>query len=244
MLLNEQKYTNKNRLYYRGLKKEDLTKKGFNETYLTTNIVYALSYAKINGIIEVYRLKNEANIFNMKSKQDEANLRKYCNSHMNQYKDYLKTFEKLKDNDWSKVMGGTLLRQPLIIAIKTLGYDGYFNYEIDGNFFNETKKYFWNIYEKPHVNFPSIAIFNDDIIEKVDTLKGEKLLENEKIKKINSQEKGFALSFKPKDNSFDFVKNNTLTLSDEEINKIIKMKNLNKEQVDVYLESLRWDLGY
>lgn len=241
MLISEQKYTNKNRIYYRGLKEEDLAKKGFKEIYLTTNVVYALSYATINGTIEAYHLKDSLNIFNMRSKQDEANLRKFCNSHIGQYKNYLKLFDNLKNNDWSEIVGGSVIRQPLIIAIKSLGYDGYFNYEIDSRYFELTKKYFWNTYEKAHVNFPAIAIFDESKIEKVDILRADKILQNEKIKKINQQEKGFVLSLKEK--NFNLIKEKTLTLTDEEITKILKMKSLSEEQISLFLENLRWNLG-
>jgi hypothetical protein len=243
MLISEQKYTNKNRIYYRGLKAKDLSKKGFEEIYLTTDIVYALSYAGINGLIEVYRLKDTSNIFNMRSKTDEANLKKFCQSHYQQYGNYLKYLEALKNNDWSNLVGGALNRQPIIIAIKSLGYDGYFNYEIDNDFFQNTKDYFWNIYNKPHVNFPAVAIFNNDAIEKIDTLTTAKILQNEKIKKINLQEKKFALCSKVKGR--DFIKKNTLTLTNDEIDNILNCgKNLSEEQVNNFYEILRWDIGY
>lgn len=104
MLINEQKYTNKNRLYYRELRNN--SQKGFQEIYLTNSPIYALSYAGINGQIDIYKFKESANIFNMRCKEDEAKLRKFCQTHFNQYGDYLKLFDKLKDNS-----------RPLIIAI-------------------------------------------------------------------------------------------------------------------------------
>ena len=65
MLINEQKYANKNRLYYRGLADNDKSAKFYKETYLTTRLIYALAYSfGLKGIVEVYRLKDTANIFN------------------------------------------------------------------------------------------------------------------------------------------------------------------------------------
>ena len=73
MLISEQKYANKNRLYYRGLANNDKSSKFYKETYLTTRLIYALAYSfGLKGIVEVYRLKDTANIFNMRSKTDES----------------------------------------------------------------------------------------------------------------------------------------------------------------------------
>ena len=120
MLISEQKYTNKNRLYYRGLADNDKSVKFYKETYLTTRLIYALTYSfGLNGIVEVYRLKDTANIFNMRSKTDEGRLGKFCQEH--KMSKYLKYFEILKNNDWLHVLGED--RQNLINAIKSMGYD-------------------------------------------------------------------------------------------------------------------------
>ena len=55
MLISEQKYANKNRLYYRGLADNDKSSKFYKETYLTTRLIYALAYSfGLKGIVEVY----------------------------------------------------------------------------------------------------------------------------------------------------------------------------------------------
>ena len=114
MLINEQKYANKNRLYYRGLADNDKSAKFYKETYLTTRLIYALAYSfGLKGIVEVYRLKDTANIFNMRSKTDEGNLRKFCQEH--KMSKYLKHFETLKNNDWLHILGDD--RQKLINGI-------------------------------------------------------------------------------------------------------------------------------
>ena len=103
MIISEQKYTNRNRLYYRGLTEYDESSKLYRETYLTTRLIYALAYSfGLKGIVEVYRLKDTANIFNMRSKQDEGNLRVFCHNHG--MSKYLKYFDKLKNNDWLGVL--------------------------------------------------------------------------------------------------------------------------------------------
>lgn len=75
MLISEQKHTNKNRIYYRGLRNNDLNNKQYLETYLTTSLTYSFACSGLGGVIESYRLKDTANIFNMRSKLDEGKLR-------------------------------------------------------------------------------------------------------------------------------------------------------------------------
>ena len=157
MIISEQKYTNKNRLYYRGLADDDKNSKFYKETYLTTRLIYALAYSfGLSGIVEVYRLKDTANIFNMRSKTDEGNLRRFCQEH--KMSKYLKYFETLKNNDWLHVLGED--RQKLINAIKSMGYDGYFNSEIDESRYEELKNSSFCNFSALQIKSPSVAIFN------------------------------------------------------------------------------------
>lgn len=60
MILGEQKYKNRNRIYYHGFQKDfDESKKLFDGFYLTTSKLYAAVYAKRDGFIKAYRLKDE-----------------------------------------------------------------------------------------------------------------------------------------------------------------------------------------
>ena len=226
MLIKEQKYSNKNRFYYRGLRKEDLSYKKFDEIYLTNNFIYALAHSKISGTVNVYTLKETANIFNMKSKSDEGKLRKYCQKNP-LLKNYTYFFEKLKDNDWSYTLKGDYARQFLIEAIKKLGYDGYFNYEIDKEYYDEIKKYDWAGYSSLSVHSPSVCIFNEDSLIKVDSLSGDKLLKSDFIKKIKkSEEEVIKSNIKFFiENTFKVLRNRILTLSDEELKDAIKKYN-------------------
>lgn len=126
MILSEQKYTNLNRLYYRGLSKDG--GRGYRETYFTTDFLYALAYAGLEGEILVCHLKQTADIFNARSAADLGKLRNFVRQ-QNEYGVYTKYLEKLKDEDWLELMGVSG-RKGLLGALRFLGYDGYFNFEI------------------------------------------------------------------------------------------------------------------
>lgn len=127
MLISEQKHTNLNRIYYHGKIKN--RKENLEEFYLTTKFAYAFLYSSgyMYGEIEEYKLKKVANIFNARCVTDEGNLRKFCQK---KAPNILKYIDLLKENDWMKIRDPSL-RQDLIFIIKFLGYDGYFNFEID-----------------------------------------------------------------------------------------------------------------
>lgn len=251
MLINEQKYTNKYRIYYRGIRTNDVSQKNFKEIYLTTKFPYALSYAKMDGIVEEYCLKDTANIFNMKCKTDEGKLRVFCQNHYQQYGNYLKCFEELKENDWGKTLGLDG-RIALIIAIKSLGYDGYFNYEIDENFYKEIRKYPWCRFSELQIKSPAIAIFNENAIKKITSYNKTNFTKFDIFNKIKKEEKKSVLSDaydKNEEEAFKLLRNRILTLSDEELKKQIKLShtenniNLQEERIKNYEEVLKERFG-
>lgn len=79
MILTEQKYKKLNKNYYHGQEclNRDPTVSKFNCFYLSTDPYYSFQYAKQNGYIKVYHLKQELNICNLKSKKDTLMLEKY-----------------------------------------------------------------------------------------------------------------------------------------------------------------------
>lgn len=252
MLITEQKYTNKYRIYYRGIKADDISRKNFKEIYLTTKFPYALAYSKMNGVIEEYCLKDTANIFNMKCKTDESKLRVYCQNHYQQYGNYLKCFEELKNNDWGSLLGIDN-RTALIIAIKSLGYDGYFNYEIDKNYYEETKDYCWCRFSELQIKSPAVAIFNENAIKKISSYNKTNFTKFDIFNKIKKEEKIYVLKAAyDKNNAFELLRNRILTLSNDELKKQIELsqtdKNINfqKERKEIYEQYLkeRFDNNY
>lgn len=246
MIIKEQRYTNLNRIYYHGqIPGFDNNQKRFSEFYLTTKFLYSLTYAYNEnhnfGKVELYRLNQFANIFNAKSKTDEANFRKYL---QNSFPECLRCIEQLKENDWSTISGGDENRKKLLHSVKQLGYDGYFNYEIDKDSIDELHSYDIFKFSDLVVKSPSIGIFNKDILEKVfeyDENNIEKYpefdkLKNEEIEYVNSLAKRSILKYKDnfdEDMFIDNVSKLCVLLSKEEIFNIVE--NINLEDLKEYL---------
>lgn len=188
MLISEQKYTNLNRIYYHGQIenfKEDF--RIFDEFYLTNTFMYAMYYAfdkehNFGKIIE-YRLREKINIFNMKSKKDEGTLRVYLHNHN---PELIKYIEKLKNNDWSTLLKSN--RQVLINIIKSLGYDGYFNYELDKNSVDALHKKGIFKYSDLVLKSPSIGIFNKNILTQVNVWNKNNISKNVNYSNIKERE--------------------------------------------------------
>lgn len=224
MILSEQKYSNLNKIYYRGLKNKNDNYRKYDEIYLTTKFLYAFAYAGFSGIVKQYRLRKEANIFNMKCKTDEANLRKYCQS-KSYLSGYLKYFEKLKENDWSVITGGDYYRQSLVNAIKNLGYDGYFNYEIDKEYYELCKDYPWFNLSELQIKSPAIAIFNENALQELPSLQGENLKSSIQIKQIREIEKSYILK-----KSGNVERRQIISFTDKEFDDLIKIAKSDKNR--------------
>lgn len=226
MILSEQKYTNTNKLYYRGLSEYNEKNKFCEEVYLSTRLIYSLAYSfGLKGVVEVYRLKKTANIFNMRSKQDEGKLRKFCQSQG--MMKYLKYFEKLKNNDWLGVLGEDRIK--LVNAIKLLGYDGYFNFEIDRDRYEKLRNNSFCNFSDLQVHSPSIAIFDvHKTCERVAVYSKKEDFEKEpEIKKIKQQELDYVNNFWKKTNeeTFGVLRKRIVTLTNEELKETIKKVN-------------------
>lgn len=248
MLISEQKYSNKNRLYYHGkIKDFDASKSSFEELYLTTKKTYALPYAGRNGVVEVYHLKDEANIFNMKSFKDEAAFRKFCQTYR---PDFLWSIDLLKERDWASI-GGDELRNSFIEIVRFLKYDGYFNYEIDEQGRKSLHKIGIFKFKKDDLHSPAIAIFNKNKVEKIDELRVSDIVDHsEELKYVRDEMLNSAIS---KKFSIEYFKkimmSQTITVSEDDIDNIrsqITQKDLNDriESIEKYAESLMKRFNY
>lgn len=175
--MNEQKYTNLNRIYYHGYREDNPQLKSCDqyEFYITTSFLYAASYAGKEGYVEAFKLKQEANILNLKSKKDYELLNKYK---MNP--------SSLIGRDWFSYFNGDFYkRNEYLKKLKNLGYDGYFNYEIDDELVWHSiiaNKCINTLYKQS----PSIGIFNKNILQKIETINNP--TKDERIKQYKSLE--------------------------------------------------------
>jgi len=117
MILNEQKYSNKNRLYYHGSDTKTFDKKRFDLIFLTTDLFYALEYTTTFDVF-VVTLRAPLNIFNARSKMDLHRLSGKITLNDGQ-------IDILRNRDWFN----TNIRKEIFETIKNLGYDGVFNFE-------------------------------------------------------------------------------------------------------------------
>lgn len=118
--LNEQRFANRNKIWYRG---RDVVDNGFEHwgcLYLTSKVVYAYNYAISNGFVEERVLTNTPlNIFNANSTKDFHLARKYFGEYY---------ANQMKSEDWYSLLGeGT--RQNFLDKLKMLKCDGFFNFE-------------------------------------------------------------------------------------------------------------------
>ena len=183
MLIQEQLHKNLYRSYFRGYvdgydKKKAIFK---NFSYYTTSPLYALYYAKKynNWTVSEYKLKDQVNIFNARSKKDFFALHKYLIDNSEHY--FISKIEDLKYRDWSGLLGDEK-REELLNIIKHLGYDGFFNFEYDKKLKNIiTYIYRSDDFPKTDMN-PAIGVINDNIFIKVKDYNSlEELLSLDKV---------------------------------------------------------------
>lgn len=183
MLIQEQLHKNLYRSYFRGYvdgyDKEKAIFKNFS--YYTTSPLYALYYAKKynNWTVSEYKLKDQVNIFNARSKKDFFALHKYLIDNNEHY--FISKIEDLKYRDWSGLLGDEK-REELLNIIKRLGYDGFFNFEYDKKLKNIiTYIYRSDDFPKTDMN-PAIGVINDNIFIKVKDYNSlEELLSLDKV---------------------------------------------------------------
>ena len=203
MIIREQKLKNFDRIYYHGkvagFKKEE---RKFSEFYLTTNIYYAVMYAKRGGTVEKYQLKEIADIFNANSHTDERIFRDYCIEHNNIAYKYL---THLKNCDWCGI-DDDKYRDKLIDIVKELGYDGFFNYELDENL----RRVFHNAgvfqFDGKEPRYPAIGLFNEDMVTKKAEYKIEDIIQIENEKSCVVSDVILALSKNINLSAEDFLK--------------------------------------
>lgn len=168
MLIQEQFHKNLYRSYFRGYESRYDKKKAIfkNFSYYTTSSVYALYYAKKhkNWKVSEYKLKDQVNIFNARSKKDFFALHKYLIDNNEHY--FISKIEDLKHRDWSGLFGDEK-REELLNIIKLLGYDGFFNFEYDKKLKHKiTTFYRSDDYPRTDDN-PAIGVINDNVFIKV-----------------------------------------------------------------------------
>lgn len=130
MILDEQKHKNLYRRYYQGrIKDYDFSKASFKGwPYLTTQPIYAYFYAKDGGKVSEFVLKTGINVFNANCDTDFYKLKRYAIENDVTWLNY-DIIERLKTEDWSYVFDGDDKRLEVLDILKSLGYDGFFNYE-------------------------------------------------------------------------------------------------------------------
>lgn len=235
MILDEQKHKNLYRKYYQGKRLDYSSSKCTfrNEDYFTTQPMYAYYYATKdtnNGVVTEYVLKNGINVFNAQCKTDLFKLHKYAVDNNVHWLDMSK-IERLKLEDWTYVLRGDDKRGILIEIIKTLGYDGFFNYEYTENM---KKELLGKGYPIPNVlpKEPAIGIFKEGIFIKVRDFKNLKsILSLDSAQKYKcTEQEGLFKKVKtylsdgimPENYIIKHCKQiSTLSLSKEEVNDIV-----------------------
>lgn len=165
MILNEQKFTNKSKIFYHGQVKKNSSEKdaNFNCFFITNNFMYAVPYTKGRGrdigVIEKYRLARTINVFNPRNSVDLGFLKKKLN--MNNSKWQILVPQLIK-SDW--IQNTVIDRKKIIKCIKQLGYDGFVNWEsIHKDDYNLSFPDYYN-------NSMSIGVFNKDSLQKIGVL--------------------------------------------------------------------------
>lgn len=158
--ISEQRHSNLRREYYHGFHALDPALKSCEEFYLTASFIYAASYAGRKGKVEVYHLKRAANIFNLRCESDFNALQEKVSFDLS----------KLRDGDWLSFFKGSLReRRELLDIIESLGYDGYFNKEVDRELVKHSVAAGCEA-DLKLLSSPSVGIFNKDCLEKVETV--------------------------------------------------------------------------
>lgn len=261
MKYEEQLYKNLNRVYYHGKIKNYNGEKRFDKelTYLTTDFMYALWYAKKDGCIESYTLKKPINIFNSRSAKDFDKLISLNSSimHFSQ-----KVLYRLKDEDWNYVFlteyNEPEFKAAVFKVLYDAGYDGFFNFEFSKNMAKKIS--FDSYFSRMSLDdkTPAIGVIDMKNFIKVDELHGLKDFEtNDAFIKYKTLERsylkndiGIAL-----DDGFtcDDIVNNmiieSLATSDEEIINLVNSfsyKNYKEEQnkfLKIFNEYVRYNVN-
>lgn len=191
MILNEQKYTNLNKIYYHGSRTGKLEKEdsNFDLFYLTHNFEYAALFAcdsdnPLKGKVFQFTLKQGLNIFNAYSKKDVDTLKLFI------FKNKIEIDKKwysrgLQTEDWNYIFGYTPYKHTLIDCIQNCGFDGFFNYE-----WTETYKKKFDIERGEKMSTAlSIGVFDIEKLTKCGVLSYDDYFQFEGFKKEYNEER-------------------------------------------------------
>ena len=134
-----------------------------------------------------------------------------------------------------------------------MGYDGYFNSEIDESRYEELKNSSFCNFSALQVKSPSAAIFNlDKSCEMVAVYNSKEDFEkSSEIKEIKQQEQDYIIrsaayfAGKTEEEIFYLLRRRIITLTDEELKNVIKKLNKQKiikeqkEKEEKYLDNIR-----
>lgn len=231
----EQRHTNLNRKYFHG-RSLHLIEPHQSEYYLTTNFAYAFNYAigYFGEVIE-YNLKQTANIFNASSNKDAVTLRNFCKKEIPQYCQYI---DSLKKNDWSKIREPSI-KDDLIYIVRQLGYDGYFNWEIDEKVLKEYHKN--NMFKFDFfTESPSVGIFNKDILiqktiwnkSNYKDCKNYQKFESAELELVKEQALQGKRDYKSNSDIINFLRRRILSVPYEKIKQIVEETTLEEAILD------------
>ena len=103
MLFKNEKIKNRNRKYYCGRPKDfDESKASLSGRYLFPSQELAFPYAMSGGVVEEYKMKDTADIFDIHCKTDEGRLRKYCQENC---PEKLKYIEDFRNKQFAEISG-------------------------------------------------------------------------------------------------------------------------------------------
>lgn len=228
MILTEQELKKYKRPYFQGREKNYNRDKAYfkNRDFLTTNFIYAAFYAKKDGVITEYDLKENINIFNARCKTDFNKLINYNKVNLQVPEE---TLYKLKNEDWCYVLLGSNFREIFIEAVIKLGYDGFFNFEFSNAMNRE-----YAIANKFILDFkcgPAIGVLNKNAFTIKRTYNGIKEFNQvENLEKYKNQEKdafsstyNFLINNKhlTKEEILKYFKQDSILLTDEELKDLL-----------------------
>ena len=157
----------------------DLSKAEYKEClFLTPNIRYALTYSGVDdnfgGYVFMYKANSELNIFNASNIDDRETLL----AAFPEYKEYI---DNMAEYEWLECFEKVADQKKIISDIKSLGYDGYFNWE--NKPMSGAKPFYKNLEESE-----SYCIFSTDKVELVDVYMKDEIEDNLYFKKARQED--------------------------------------------------------
>ena len=157
----------------------DLSKAEYKEClFLTPNIRYALTYSGVDddfgGYVFMYKANSELNIFNTSNIDDRETLL----AAFPEYKEYI---DNMAEYEWLECFEKVADQKKIISDIKSLGYDGYFNWE--NKPMSGAKPFYKNLEESE-----SYCIFSTDKVELVDVYMKDEIEDNSDFKKARQED--------------------------------------------------------